>query len=262
MSKLLPAEAVDRLSALARAGVRARAETRTAVIEAAELIGVDAVAPPLPDFDAGESMIGAAVRVLSLGELRDVSKAIDGYRARRNAAEANELHYDRLHERRRELTRIELGRRDDHVQAGKVPPRTPPEAIAEMGALLAELELLGSRPAGGTRSPGYPSEHAALLDALPAAAWPTMSLYGGLVGARLDRLSVGHASNSPIATAQRTAAQQLNVLQQDARHRGHEQAVRSVWAAVSLAAPLLDSSRIEVMSVAELDAAALARAGR
>jgi hypothetical protein len=247
-----------------------RTNAREAVKAAAAELDLDPLAPSLPRFAAGEDVLrAAALRVLTVPGL---DKALEKHRARVAACDAAADRIAELEGRRHELGRIELGRMDDQIKAGKVPGPPPADAIAELQALEAQLALVGS---GGVshasaseriRAWVRADERPLIVEAIrDRQVFASVILYGLLVAERLRVLTEDEHYKSPAArTAQRAAAEvrglvkSFNLRREDAEL---DRTARAVAAAVELADLHLLHER-QQLSVEQLEAASTAPASR
>jgi hypothetical protein len=259
---LLSSKSVDELVActMARPGVGVaarRAAAREAVTGAAEELGIDPLAPPLPRFSTGEDEVAAAVlRVL---KVPGVDKELEKHRARAAACRAAAERLAELEDRARQLQRIELGRLHDQIMAGKVPGPAPADAIAERSKIAAELELVGAADVAAW----VPETEAPLLmdAAMRPDVFPSVIFYFTLLAERLRMLNEGeHYKSAASMTAQRTAGTvEVLVRKINGGHdRDLDRMVRAVRNAVTLADLHLLQEHHE-LTVEELETA---RAGR
>jgi hypothetical protein len=272
---MLSSKALDGLVTATRAEWRMgdaarRAGAREAVKAAAEELGLDPLAPSLPRFAAGEDVLrAAALRVLAVPGLE---KTLERHRARVAACNAAADRIAELEERRAHLVRIELGRMDDQIRAGKAPGPPPAKAIAELQALDAELELVG--PAGlaparaeSIRAWVRADERPLIHEAVSApAVLPSVVFYGELVLERLKVLTEDEHYKSPARrTAQVAAAdvvRLVNLVEHRKEHAELYRTVRAVRVAVELADLHLLHERQEAPTIDELEASRTARAAR
>jgi hypothetical protein len=235
---LISGKSVEALVACTRPsytmGDRARrAAAREAVTAAAEELGIDPFAPPLPRFAAAEDEVAAAMlRVLAIP---DVEKELKRHRARAAACRAAAERLAELKDRARQLQRIELGRIHDQINAGKVPGPAPAAAIAERSAILDELDLVGNADVAAY----VPETEAPLLmdAAIQPIVFPSFILYAELIVERLRLLTEGEPYNSAASMiAKRTAGLVAKLAQaQFGQDRELDRTVRAVSAAVTLA---------------------------
>jgi hypothetical protein len=240
-------------------GVAARrTAAREAVTAAAEELGFDALAPPLPRFVAGEDVVSAAVlRVL---ELPGVEKELEKHRARAAACRTAAERIAELKSRCAQLQRIELGRIHDQVMAGRVPGPAPTEAIAERSAIASELDLIGEADVS-TYAPA--SEKPLLMEAaMRPAVFPSVIFYGELVVERLRMLTDGEHYQSAAAMTAKTTQQGVANLARRAQYgeelRQLDRSVRAVRRAVTLA----DLHLLHEKHEPTIDDLETARAGR
>lgn len=220
-------------------GVKARRDAAREVVKAAaEELGIDPLAPPLPKFAAGEEALAAAVRVLKLTR---AEKALRDYRVRRDALEQVIQRYAELSHRRRQLALIERGRIHDQVTAGRVPEPAPQKARDELAAILLELELIGPEPLEHV----YPfqPDTAVYEHAIEPDEWLAVVLYLHLTRERLLMLTENEKPRSHARAQAEGAAVLANRYEQTANSRmgadagmqKHYVAVRAVRLAVEVA---------------------------
>lgn len=175
-------------------------ELHAVVVAIGRELGFSAGEPPLPDFERGEAVLSAAVRVLELEaahaagrrweEMRDVQTEADGQvRAALSSF--------------RDLRDACLAERADAIEAGKVPALPPAATIEAMLRTRALLDLFGLDPdetpergsmAAYERARGYSSSHplgdrrAFMLAAIEPGEWPAVGFYAAAVGASVLRL--------------------------------------------------------------------------
>jgi hypothetical protein len=207
---LLSDNSIDALAAATRPGFvvqdsQARAGAREAVTAAAKELDLDPVkmTGKLPRFAAGEDVLHAAVRVLQLDK---VEKALAAAHARAEASQTHAAEVAALRDRRAELVRIELVRRQDALKAGKVPPPMPAKVrdeLAELNAELYPVETLDVR-----QLISYEPDRGVIEDALPPRGLVSIVFYGELVAERLRGLTENEQYSAPAArTASRAAAE-------------------------------------------------------
>jgi hypothetical protein len=263
---MLSNKSVERLVAApqvqyGRGEARRRGDAREAVKAAADELGFDPLAPPLPRFAAGEDVLrAAALRVMPVSGL---DKALEKHRARVAACQAAAGRIGELVERRRHLERVELGRMHDQIMAGKVPGPPPAEAIAQGRAIDDELALLGTADVPGhglaerVRAWVGPDERAIILEASTPGALPSVVFYGALVVERLRVLTEDeHYDSGAARTTQRAAAELATLLKHVNLKGSHElsRTLRGVRGAVELADLHLLHERQE-LSIEQLEAA-------
>lgn len=262
---MLSSKALDALAtavqAEGRMGVSARRErARQAVRAAAEELGFDPLAPPLPRFAAGEDVLrAAALRVLSVPKLE---QTLERHRARVGACRAAAARLAELEQRRRQLERVELGRMHDAIMAGKEPGPAPAKAIAERQAIGAELALVGG-PAERITDWVAADERPLILEAVSTpATLGSVVFYGALVVQRLRVLTEDEQYRSPAArTAELAQAEVTNLVKRFNVRQEHADLYRTghtVRAAVELA-DLHRLAEKHEPTVEELETAAAAR---
>ena len=184
-----------------------RAAGREAVRAAAEELGLDPLAPSLPRFGAGEDVLrAAALRVLTVSGLE---KTLEKHRARVAACEAAAARIAELERRAAELQRVELGRMDDQIKAGKDPGPAPAEARAESDAIDRALRLVGAQ-SGQIRGWVHANERGIILEAVSTPALlASVVFYGELVVQRLRLLTENEHYNAPAARTTQLAAAEV-----------------------------------------------------
>jgi hypothetical protein len=234
-----------------------RASAREAVKAAAKDLELDPLKPPLPRFAASESLLRAAVRVL---QLEKVEKALEASRARDSARRTHTAEVASLRDRRDQLVRLELVRRQDDLRAGKVPSPMPAKVREELAELRAELY-----PVEGVdvdRLIAYEPEHGVMEDALPPRGLPSVIFYAELVLERLRVLTENEHYQAPAARTVARAGAEARNLGQGHRYYGQDKllaTVRRVRSAVELADLHLLHER-HALSVEELEHASSGRA--
>jgi hypothetical protein len=244
-------------------GSEARAGAREAVNAAAAELELDPLAPSLPRFAAGEDMLrAAALRVLPVPGL---DKTLEKHRAKVAACQAAADRIAELEGRRHELRRVELGRMDDQIKAGKVPGPPPADAIAELQAVEAQLSLVGSggvsHPTASERIRAWvrADERPLIREAIATPqAFGSVVFYGALAVERLRVLTEDEHYNSPAARTAKLAAAQVATLVNSVSNRKDDadlyHMTRGVRAAVELADLHLLQER-EALTIEQLEAA-------
>jgi hypothetical protein len=163
-------------------------------------LGFDPVEPPLPNFDRGEQVLGAAVRVLELEGARAAGERWEHTLAVHTEAGAQLR--DALSSFR-DLRDSALATRADTIEAGKVPTLPTAATLDAMARARALLELLGIDPDGGDVHTGYADTHplgdrrALELASIGADEWPSIGFYVGAVRSKVQHLSDSDRERPP-----------------------------------------------------------------
>lgn len=262
---LLSSDAVEQLVAASQVRYgesddSRRAASRAAVESGARELGIDPLAPPLPRFADGETVLSAgALRVLKL----PLEKKLEQERQRADACKAAADRIAELERRRDELSKAERARMLKSIQGGQAPGAAPPKAVAELQAILGELALVDEESAQ-VRGWVYANERGVILEAVSTPeTMPSLVLYGALCVQRLRALTANERYDSSTSRATQLASAEVRGFVKDLQYlRGRNEELYGIARGIERAVEIADLHRLQQraeLTLEQLDEAARSR---